>query len=93
MLNGMPKVGKVTVSLPEALLQYVEALQELSGGTRSETMATMLMATQREWELQAREARYRAGYARHPETTVDKAFTASASARLFAHAGDEWAET
>jgi hypothetical protein len=92
MLISMPRVEKVTVSLPKALLDYVERQRALTGANRSETVAEMLWESRRQTELRDREAQYRAAYAVQPETEEEEAFTSAAAADLFAHAGDEWAD-
>jgi hypothetical protein len=86
----MPKVAKVTVSLPETLLAYVESERSRTGSTRSETIAAMLWQVRHEAELHEREARYAAAYARHPETEEERGFGYAAAADLFADAGAEW---
>jgi hypothetical protein len=86
----MPKVAKVTVSLPETLLAYVESERSRTGSTRSETIAKMLWQVRHEAELHEREARYAAAYARHPETEEEPGFGYAAAADLFAGAGAEW---
>jgi hypothetical protein len=86
----MPRVAKVTVSLPETLLAYVESERFRTGSTRSETIAAMLWRVRHEAELHEREARYAAAYARHPETEEERGFGYAAAADLFADAGAEW---
>jgi Arc/MetJ-type ribon-helix-helix transcriptional regulator len=92
MLIGMPRVEKVTVSLPKALLDYVEHRRSLTGANRSETVAEMLWEVRRQTELRDREAQYRAAYAAQPETEEENAFTSAAADELLANAGDEWAD-
>jgi hypothetical protein len=88
----MPKVGKVTVSLPLDLLAYVERKRAETGATRSETVAKLLSEARRAIDLREREAQYTAAYEVQAEAPEEKAFTAAASASLFAHAGDDWAD-
>lgn len=88
----MPKVAKVTVSLPPAILDFVERRRAETGATRSAVVAEMLAQVKQERELAEREARYREAYARQPETPEEAAFLDAAAAGLFANAGDEWAD-
>jgi len=92
MLASMPKVAKVTVSLPAAIFDFVERRRADTGATRSEVVAEMLAQVKRAGELAEREARYREAYARQPETPEEAAFLEAAAAELLANVGDESAD-
>jgi hypothetical protein len=93
MLIGMPKVGKVTVSLPVSILEYVEDQRARTGATRSETVARMLSEARQQTELREREARYAAAYARLPETDEESAWTEATTKAFFADAPrGEWGD-
>jgi len=92
MLGIMPKVEKVTVSLPASLLAFIERQRARTGSTRSETVVGMLREAQHRIERADREARYAASYGRQQETTAERAFTDAAAAKLFADVGNEWAD-
>jgi Arc/MetJ-type ribon-helix-helix transcriptional regulator len=92
MIDGMAKVEKVTVSLPPALLDFVERERARTGASRSETVVAMLSEVRRRIELEAREARYAEAYARQPETEDERGFHDAAAAEAFADAGDEWSD-
>jgi hypothetical protein len=72
-------VAKVTISLPPALAAFLDREQARTGATRSELVAQALWAAQ----LRAREARYAAAYAAHPETADELAFTDAATEDFF----------
>lgn len=86
----MPKVEKVTVSLPSALLAYVEGERTRTGSTRSETIAVMIRQARQAAELVERQERYAAAYAEQPETKEEGALGYGLSAQAFESAGDDW---
>ena len=90
--DRMPKVEKVTVSLPAALYAYVEREREQTGATRSETIASLLWRAKQAQEREEMEERYAKAYAEHPETEEEGAWMLAASAEMFANAGAEWEE-
>jgi hypothetical protein len=90
--GGMPKVEKVTVSLPAALFTYVENERTATGATRSETIAALLWRAKYAAELEAREEQYARAYAEQPETEDESVWILEASGDALVDRGDEWAE-
>lgn len=86
----MPKVEKVTVSLPVALFAYVEDERARTGATRSETVASLLWRAKHAAELVEREEQYARAYAEQPETEAELAWSRAATAQAFADGADEW---
>jgi Arc/MetJ-type ribon-helix-helix transcriptional regulator len=90
MLMGMPKVEKVTVSLPAELLARIEERRAADGRPRSEVITELLWRGWRAIDHEAREDEYRRAYALQPETAEELAWADMAADELFA--GGEWAD-
>lgn len=74
MLIVIPnKAVKTAVSLPAETFQRAEALRRKEGKTRSALYAEALEAHLKALEVRELEARYEAGYRKHPETEAELA--------------------
>lgn len=75
-------MGKIAISLPDALLEDLERERERSGKSRSElirhALEAMLSSQQRKIE------RYIEGYRRHPETKEELDWAKATSKAAFA---------
>jgi metal-responsive CopG/Arc/MetJ family transcriptional regulator len=69
----MPKVEKVTISVPTELMAHIEGLRQEAGANRSEVVTD-----------QRREERYRAAYQAEPETIGELEWADMAAAELLA---------
>jgi hypothetical protein len=88
----VPKVEKITVSLPASLLARIEEYRGAQGGTRSEVVADWLWRGWRQVEQERMEDEYRKAYAEQPETAQELAWADMAADELFASNNDDWSE-
>ncbi|MGH8999639.1 MAG: ribbon-helix-helix protein, CopG family [Acidimicrobiia bacterium] len=78
----MPRVEKVTVSLPAELLARIEEHRAGDGRNRSEVVAELLWRGWQVVEHEAREERYRRAYAAEPDTAEERAWAEMAADEL-----------
>jgi hypothetical protein len=81
---GMPKVEKVTVSIPAELMAHIEGRRREAGVNRSEVVTDLLWRGWRQLEDEQREERYRAAYQAQPDTIGELAWADMAAAELLA---------
>ncbi|MEA2534329.1 MAG: hypothetical protein QOJ93_2140 [Actinomycetota bacterium] len=80
----MPKVEKVTISVPTELMAHIEGLRQEAGANRSEVVTDLLWRGWRQLEDERREERYRAAYQAQPETIGELEWADTAAAELLA---------
>jgi hypothetical protein len=80
----MPKVEKVTVSVPAELMAHIEGRRREAGANRSEVVTDLLWRGWRQLEDERREERYRAAYQAQPETVGELEWADMAAAELLA---------
>jgi Arc/MetJ-type ribon-helix-helix transcriptional regulator len=80
----MPKVEKVTISVPAELMAHIEGLRREAGANRSEVVTELLWRGWRQLEDERREERYRAAYQAQPETIGELEWADMAAAELVA---------
>lgn len=73
----MPKTAKISISLPDQVLDRADRARRDSGETRSELFRRALEALFREQERKAAVRRYLDGYVAEPETDYEVAATES----------------
>ncbi len=79
-MDKEPGTVKVTISLPAVQFERLEQERHRRGLTRSALFAELAARLVGELELRDLEARYTAGYERHPEGGDDLAWVAEAGA-------------
>lgn len=75
----MPKTAKISISLPDQVLDRADRARRDSGETRSELFRRALEALFREQERKAAVRRYLDGYVAEPETDYEVAAAESTS--------------
>lgn len=75
----MAKTIKTAVSLPAETFKRAEALRRKTGKSRSGLYAAALEALCKAQEVREKEARYEAGYRKHPETAEEVEWATKAS--------------
>ncbi len=84
MINGMGRVAKVTISLPEEVLTYVDDKQRESGLSRSEVVRRVIERARREERERELDEQFVRGWREQPETEGEFGWVEGATLDAFA---------
>jgi Arc/MetJ-type ribon-helix-helix transcriptional regulator len=79
MIIGMGRVAKVTISLPEEVLAYVDDKQRASGLSRSEVVRRVIERARREERERELDDQFTRGWREQPETEGEFGWVESAT--------------
>jgi len=77
-------MAKIAISLPDEMLQAIEAERQASGETRSEFFRRAVQTFLRQRQERKKEAQYIRGYQRYPETADELALAKATLRSAFA---------